>query len=546
MHTAERGPTHSDRSSSRPADPARAVLDTLDRHPVASAFVVALAIRMATSVGVFFVTGGTLFSDDTTYPAMAAAVVEGRSDSWDEYTLWLYNSTSTYTVPLTFLFRLFGTAPLVGMFFTGVLGALTAALAARLVLESLTGRAALAVGLVVAVLPSQVLFSSLTLKDATVWALLAGAAVLVSAAGRSSGWSLAAPLSGLAVILVLLGHVRVHTMVVAAWAIALASLAGIRRHRLWRSGGAALLLLCIPAILGVGPGGMSLVIASQGDLEHRRVANAIGATTAFVETPSEVDTPTEREVAAVEAEIRRLERDQRGFDAQLSELDRQVGVLEERISAAEAEGEDLVAIRLRQEVQDLRARRERIEVRRSLLETRAAELAQAAADGPAAAERGVTGPVDEATSFARDLRHLPTGLVVMLVAPLPWQVDGNPNVRLAALETVVWYPLLLLAFAALPAVRRYGRTLWFPVLVAAAVALMYALTEGNFGTAYRHRGELVWAVVVLAGFGARSVTSLLHRVRRLRCASESGPRRRNQRPSHVADAPEFLDVAGPR
>ena len=31
---------------------------------------------------------------------------------------------------------------------------------------------------------------------------------------------------------------------------------------------------------------------------------------------------------------------------------------------------------------------------------------------------------------------------------------------------------------------------------------MWSLVDGNFGTAFRHRGEVVWAVVVLAAVGA--------------------------------------------
>ena len=30
---------------------------------------------------------------------------------------------------------------------------------------------------------------------------------------------------------------------------------------------------------------------------------------------------------------------------------------------------------------------------------------------------------------------------------------------------------------------------------------MWALVEGNFGTAYRHRGEFVWVAILFAGLG---------------------------------------------
>ena len=66
----------------------------------------------------------------------------------------------------------------------------------------------------------------------------------------------------------------------------------------------------------------------------------------------------------------------------------------------------------------------------------------------------------------------------------------------------MWYPLLLLA---LVGVRQQWRNLTpelaFTLLVTSGLAIMWALVEGNFGTAYRHRGELVWGVVVFAGIG---------------------------------------------
>ena len=34
---------------------------------------------------------------------------------------------------------------------------------------------------------------------------------------------------------------------------------------------------------------------------------------------------------------------------------------------------------------------------------------------------------------------------------------------------------------------------------------MYALSEGNFGTAYRHRGEASWALALFAAVGAHAI-----------------------------------------
>jgi len=288
------------------------------------------------------------------------------------------------------------------------------------------------------------------------------------------------------------------------------------------------LLLVMPWLLGLGPAGLSLVAASQGNLEYRRVANAIGAATSIVEPPSvdAVQVATRAQQERAEADRLEVERLGVAADAQAAgqrglALEEQAATLQSEAAtsmersrkakdrqetarlAAQAERQRLESERLTAEAAGQRAETERLLAERERVATLAAQqarLAAVAADEAAAAAQ-VPIVADDDGGAARDLRHLPTGLAVMLVGPLPWQVDGNRSVQLAALETVVWYPLLALALVGLLAVWRHRRVLAFPLLVTGAVAVMYGLTEGNFGTAYRHRGELVWAVVVLAGVG---------------------------------------------
>ena len=95
----------------------------------------------------------------------------------------------------------------------------------------------------------------------------------------------------------------------------------------------------------------------------------------------------------------------------------------------------------------------------------------------------------------------------MFLYPYPWRSSGGGRTQLARAETVVWYPILLLACVGLIGFRRNARVLSFPFIVGAATASLWALVEGNFGTAYRHRGEFVWAVVVFAAAGLATLVT---------------------------------------
>jgi hypothetical protein len=110
---------------------------------------------------------------------------------------------------------------------------------------------------------------------------------------------------------------------------------------------------------------------------------------------------------------------------------------------------------------------------------------------------------------ARSVAYIPAGLTVVLLRPFPWEAATEPSasLKLAGLESLLWYPILIFALIGLVAARRHHRQLAFPLLVLGATALMYALTEGNLGTAYRHRGEFVWVVALVASLGLSRVTA---------------------------------------
>jgi hypothetical protein len=384
----------------------------LRRHPALAVLLLALVCRVVAAVVLNTAFHGSVFEDDSTYSLLAEQRANGATAQWDAYTRTLYDTTWTFSGPLALLYKVFGPSVLLGQLLAAAFGAATAGLVTRTAQEVVPTRWAVAAGAVVALLPSQVLFSSLVLKDAAVWAVLAGLALTSAVLGRSTGRRAVALIAGLTLLLFLLGHLRVHTLVAASWAAALAACFGVAELRRRRAGAVAVVALVLPWLFALGPAGLGLVLDAQGTLEARRQANAVGASTAVVPTPGP---------------------------------------------------------------------------------------SSGAGSKPAARPRAA------AENAAANLRYLPRGLEVMLLEPL--RPSSNRRVQLALAENLLWWPLLLLGVVGLWAARGRMRVLAFPILVAGAIAVLYGLSEGNLGTAFRHRGEIVWAVALLACVGAAQVAA---------------------------------------
>lgn len=382
----------------RPAHAHHRVAKWVKGHPARAVFLVALGVRLMALIAFETLLPDTwLALDDDTYTSLAADLASGETADWSPYLRQLFESTTTFLIPLAVLFWVFGPSQLLGSILTSLVGAGAAAMTAKVAARALQPTWALVAGGVIAFLPSQIGWSVTTLKDAWVWFGAVGVAYAVAAAvGSKAAWSVW-PWVSVAVWLILLSHLRLHSTVVAVWAIALTVLVATRPVR-WPSVGIALVIaLVIPWAAGGGPGGFDLVAQRVTDLEQVRAANAEGAGSAFVD-----DTP-------------------------------------------------------------------------------------------------------EAESSGADVVHLPRGLSVMLLEPYPWEENRNSQIVFAKIDTILWYPVLGLALVGLVALRHHRHVLVFPLLYGGGVTLMYALAEGNLGTAFRHRGEVVWAAAILAAVGAREL-----------------------------------------
>jgi hypothetical protein len=415
-----------------------------------------LALVVLTNAGF----GETFALDDETYLSLASAQATGNLSGWGAYELQLWQSTLTYTWPLGALFAVLGSSAWLGQLYTAFWGVSTVALATLVATRFLASGAALVVGGTLALLPSQVLWSSLVLKDAAVWALLALLGLLCLVCNSSARRNTILSVIAIAVGLWGLGHLRDHTLVVAAWSVPIALAFGKSALRTARVASGVALALAVPWLLGLGPGGWTLL--TDPNLAERRLANAQGALSAYIDTGTSSQPPGENV---------------RVLTQELGEIHRQI----ERTNDPEVIAE--------------------LEREKKRIQSEVDALASAESDS---VDEGSSETVTE-DSLDANLKHLPRGLVVMLLEPVPWRTPTSSNMNLARWENLAWYPLLLLAAIGLFGARKHLHALAFPILAGGGMLIAYALSEGNIGTAYRHRGESVWAIVLLAGLGAQMI-----------------------------------------
>ena len=371
------------------------LLNGLCKHPLLSVFFLALLVRLLVAGTVVAFFKGSLFLDDHTYLELVRAhnlkgVQPGDGLFW--------NSNRGFLEPVAFISKVLGELPLVTHLVPAVAGSVTAVAVTALLKRHTTSAVALGGGSLAAILPSQVLWSSLLLKDSLIWMSLSLTALALAWwSDREAARDFAIGAIAMTGLVGYLSTLRLHTLVVCCIAVAAAT--GWRRGY-WRiqfMAVAAALLLVVPWLAGAGVAGIDILRLGASGLEQQRQAAAVGGASAFGNS------------VTIEA--------------------------------------------------------------------------------------------------VRDILYLPTGLRIMLIDPLPIHLDQSAGVLLAFFENLVWYPIMVLAIYGVPVVRQRSPELIFTLLMLVGLATMWALVEGNFGTAFRHRGEFVWATLVLAGIGADRLLS---------------------------------------
>ncbi len=107
----------------------------------------------------------------------------------------------------------------------------------------------------------------------------------------------------------------------------------------------------------------------------------------------------------------------------------------------------------------------------------------------------------DTSTFGGAIRYLPLGLVYFLFAPFPWAISSV--LQLITLpEVLLWYALVPFTLIGLRDSfrREYPATLLIIGVLALSVS-SYALVEGTFGTAYRHRSQFLPLFFIFAARG---------------------------------------------
>jgi len=388
------------------------------RRPTAAVFIVALTIRLIMGASILMAGVVTRFAPDARhYRNIIRAKLSGQDDLIPESSQNIYNASWSFLKPVEWVAWSADAVEPVAIVFTAIAGALLAALTCRLLLGHTRVAAAITGGLIVAIMPSQVLWSSMLLKDAYIAAAIAGLALTLRWWCRQT--STAGFIAGIGIVAALLlyiSRIRAHTLVAVLIGLVLALLIAAPNRRLLRTGIALGLLLVIPVTANAGVGGTQVLSNLESGMENMRIRLGRDATTAVIEIP---------------------------------EPPQQAG----------------------------RPRPQRVDLPNNM---------------PMPASR---------SDWIDDLNYLPSGIKVMTLDPMPWHLGTSRSLIPAFAEHLIWYPLLALAGIGIVTRRRWTIDLAFSALILGGLIAMWSLTEGNFGTAFRHRTEFVWIVVIFAVLG---------------------------------------------
>ena len=454
-------------------------------RPLLTVGVVAGVVRLV-AVAVGLVLGeASMVKDENQYLAVAEASAAGRLDVfWVGYGRSLYDSTWVFTGQVDLLFRAFGPVRLLGLLLSagyGVLAAvLTTVVASRVVRTSF----AVLAGLVVALLPSQVFFSAAVVRESLIWTCLILAAFFLAEGRRAARpIDVALTLVGTTTCFLLLEGLRAQTAFVSLWCMAGALVLG-RGLRSVRAVAAVALLVVAPLLAGGAPGGVDFLDSSFKRLGLIRTYMALDAESAFVDI-QEPDS-----FVAIQEPGSFVAIQEPGSFVDIQEPGSFVDI-QEPAPVVTAPGSGGPSARPTVVDGGVRSTIPVDILDRDVMVDEHEQVYVVSHSG----QRALVSTGIEAT-----LDSLPSGLVAVSLLPFPWSYGTSMTLNAAAAESLLWVVLYVLASIGAWHGRR-APTTYFPVFLLGAVMVSSAVTQGNLGTAFRHRGQVLSVLAVLAAIG---------------------------------------------
>ena len=464
------------------------------RRPLTAVGIVAFVPRTLLAVFVNRADIWSLAPDSVQYLAVTEAAADGRlATFWFGYGESLFQSTRTFTLQILLLFEVFGpsrfAAQCVAVLYGVLAAVLTVVIARRLVRPGY----ALSAGLVVALLPSQIAFSSAAIRESLIWCLLALTIFFVFRSGRSEralgsiGWMVAT-----AGPIFLMSYLRVHSALLVTWCL-IGGLLLKGRTRLGRSLAVVLLVVLLPVFMGMGPGGVEYASASAKGLGTVRAVLAMSAESAIA-APSMFD---ESVVVAGDptlcSECPLLPANDGSANEGSATLDPSMPAESANAAGGSTSGPTPGAASAVCGVE--------CDVAPSL----PGDILERVTELNTTNQKFIVDAEGRHIMLDNDLEatlaSFPHGLVSVTLRPFPWEADGGFGRTAAALESPIWLLLILLSVVGIVAKWRSSDEAIFLMVQVALFTGAAAVTQGNLGTAFRHRGQVLVALAVLSMVG---------------------------------------------
>jgi len=421
----------------------------ISEHPLIFVFSLALLARLVTATIVAIFYDSCLFADDCGYLTVLKIHTEGRPEElWTPDMSKYWNIHIAFYYPAFLLSKIFGFQLFIPQLLSVIAGSLIPLSVTAILKNHTSLKIAILCGAVCSLWPSQVLWSSIFLRDSASWTGLISIALIILY------WTKAKSIKGilfggllLALVSLYLGHIRSHTLVTALIAVLIAVLISVsltsRAKHFGRVSIAFLCFLFIPLISNVGIAGSELL--SLNDFATQRAAGAVEASTSLVGPAIKYHSDLDSDC----------------FDATGYEFS---GMPDPNFEyGPEFDG-------YLQAIETCRLKPDEI-------------------------------PEAPDNSWVAHIKYLPTGLRIMLIDPLPNQLHKSNSLIPPFLENIIWYPVLLFALYGSSYLSKRNTETLYVALTVMGLATTWGLIEGNFGTAFRHRGELFWGVIIFAGLG---------------------------------------------